>query len=182
MNVTGRYDARKIKPGERNGSRVVMAIYRQAGRRPKVLLQCDCGRQQTIDNNMFRRSSNCRACCPRKPQKYNELAAPSRLYAAWSHMRLRCRARGTLTSKHWGDKGITVCPEWDDSFAAFETWALANGYQAGLSIDRVDSNGHYEPSNCEWVTRKENTRRMHAVHIRVRMEKVCGAGILSFGS
>lgn len=60
--------------------------------------------------------------------------------------------------QYYGGKGIRVCDEWQN-YIAFALWARSNGYQEGLSIERKDSNGNYEPSNCEWISRAENTRR-----------------------
>jgi len=73
-------------------------------------------------------------------------------------MRSRC---ADPDNKHYGAKGISVCPEWGD-FAAFRAWALSAGYDDSLSIDRIDSDEGYSPENCEWVTPAENTRRANA--------------------
>lgn len=84
----------------------------------------------------------------------------TRLYSIWSGMRDRCYGthKSNTTYKH---KYINICPDWD-SFMVFKTWAENNGYSDTLTIDRKDISGNYEPSNCEWVTRAENTRRQVA--------------------
>ena len=57
-------------------------------------------------------------------------------------------------------KGIQMCDEWKHDFKKFYDWSMANGWEKGLTIDRLDSNGNYEPFNCEFVTRSENSKRM----------------------
>jgi len=74
-------------------------------------------------------------------------------------MRQRCNNPNDQAYRWYGAKGVIVCPEWESSFLSFYTWAIANGYQDGLTLDRIKSNKNYEPSNCRWITREENTRR-----------------------
>ena len=84
------------------------------------------------------------------------------LYKAWDNMKNRVREGAKGNPKFKPYTGIHVCPEWRDSFVAFKDWALAHGYEPGLTLDRIDSTGNYEPGNCHWVTKAENTRRAHA--------------------
>ncbi|MEG3877676.1 hypothetical protein QT972_09875 [Microcoleus sp. herbarium7] len=84
------------------------------------------------------------------------------------------RNQGTATTPKnlnysiYGGKGIRVCDEWNNSVSAFVEWALANGYSQGLTIDRIDSNGSYCPTNCrvaDYFTQNNNTNRNHIVEI-----------------
>lgn len=73
-------------------------------------------------------------------------------------MRHRCANSNDASYKYYGGRGITVCEEWGD-YERFRNWALANGYdpnapQGECTIDRIDVNGNYEPSNCRWVDMK----------------------------
>lgn len=79
-----------------------------------------------------------------------------RLWAVWSDMRVRCRDKKSAGYKHYGARGIKVCDEWDHSFPAFYKWAYENGYDdtapsGACTLDRIDVNGNYEPSNCRFV-------------------------------
>lgn len=82
------------------------------------------------------------------------------LYAVWHGILVRCGVRPGAKDhdvKNYIERGISVCEEWR-SYANFESWALANGWQRGLQIDRVDVNGNYEPTNCRFVTASMNQR------------------------
>lgn len=79
----------------------------------------------------------------------------TRLYHIWNGMKQRCSNPKAIGYRYYGGKGVTVCQEWQNSFQAFYDWAVANGYDDNLSIDRRDANGHYCPENCRWTTSKE---------------------------
>jgi len=83
----------------------------------------------------------------------------TRLHRIWAHMKSRCNNPKSHAYHHYGGRGIRVCKEWLEFFIIFRTWALANGYNNNLTIDRVDSNKGYNPNNCQWLTRAENCRK-----------------------
>lgn len=85
----------------------------------------------------------------------------SRLYNIWRSMKQRCTNPKTVNYHNYGGRGIKVCEEWSSHFISFYDWAMKNGYSDTLSIDRINSNGNYEPSNCRWVSCKaqNNNRR-----------------------
>lgn len=79
----------------------------------------------------------------------------TRLHTIWHSMKGRCLYKSTNQYKNYGGRGIKVCNDWEKDFVSFYNWAIDNGYKDGLTLDRIDVNGNYEPSNCRWVTRNE---------------------------
>ena len=82
-----------------------------------------------------------------------------RLYWIWQDMKKRCYNPNCKCFKWYGGKGVKVCEEWIDSYPNFKAWALSNGYAEGLTIDRVENDKDYSPTNCQWITQSENTKK-----------------------
>lgn len=94
-----------------------------------------------------------------------------RLYQTWYDMRKRCVA-GCREARNYFDRGISVCKEWTD-WPTFARWARANGYTDELTIDRIDNDGNYEPTNCRWVTKSENIRNRDPVRVSAASRARC---------
>ena len=100
--------------------------------------------------------------------KYKDGRKNTRLYRIYYGMKARCYNPNNSQYKNYGARGINICKEWLSDYISFKTWAISNGYRDDLTIDRIDVNGNYEPSNCRWVThyiQSNNTRRNHKVTI-----------------
>lgn len=93
----------------------------------------------------------------RKGIKYSNRddAEHKRLYRIYYGMKTRCNNPKERNYHRYGGRGIHVCPEWQNNFDAFKSWALTHGYSPNLSIDRINNDGNYEPDNCRWATAKE---------------------------
>ena len=87
----------------------------------------------------------------------------TRLYSIWRGMKKRTTNIHNQAYPRYGGRGITICDEWKNDFMSFYNWAILNGYSEELSIDRIDNDGNYEPSNCRWATRTIQSRnqRIH---------------------
>lgn len=123
------------------------------GQKNKALLcKCDCGTEKIIRQLHLVRGKIKSCGCINKLEMGMPNDPIQKLYRT-----IRYRVSQNYFERHlYFDKGVKMCDEWKNNRNAFYLWAKNNGYKKGLQIDRIDSNGNYEPSNCRFVTPKQN--------------------------
>lgn len=139
----------------------------------KSVCQCDCGVIKSVQNGALRKGITKSCGCLHREASANRLremhtthgATGTKTFRIWLAMRQRCRDPNTKNYSRYGGRGIRVCERWETSFEAF--LEDMGERPEGLTIDRVDNDGNYEPGNCRWATQKEqgsNTgKRLHII-------------------
>ena len=129
-----------------------------------ALFKCICNKEVERSLGNGKRQKSC-GCAQYKDINHNNIkhgGSNTKLYRAYYDILSRCFNSKRDNYKNYGGRGITICPEWTDKlngYINFRNWSLTNGYSDNLEIDRKNTNGNYEPSNCRWVTHKENSRK-----------------------
>jgi hypothetical protein len=149
--------------GQRFGRLLVLRRDANRGSNAGWLCQCDCGNIKVIRGCDLRHGQHTRSCgCWRRENIGNRRRthgmSKTRIYKIWESMIQRCEYPRHVWWHRYGGRGISVCAEWRNSAKAFIDWALANGCQPGLEIDRTNNDGNYEPANCRFVSPSVNQR------------------------
>lgn len=168
---------RRVKVGQQLGRITILGepFYIKRGAKLDVTVQmvvgqCECGTVNTWVPDVLLRG-DVKGCGCRRGVSGHEMALlgkhhnkkhggrNTRLYGIWHGMKGRCFNPKDAAFDRYGGRGVVVCREWAEDFAAFREWAISAGYTDELSIERKNSWGNYEPGNCEWITKSENTAR-----------------------
>ena len=119
---------------------------------------CDCGQETIVRSDALMSKKNpIQSCgCLRKENQKEAITTHgccgTRIYREWVNMKGRCLYPTHQSYSYYGGRGIEICEEWLKNFEPFKKWADENGYSDELTLDRIDVNGNYQPSNCRWVS------------------------------
>lgn len=146
--------------GQKFGRLLVKKVHHK-DKRHKVFWEClcDCGNTIVVSGSHLKTGHTQSCGCIQKEKARKTMTTHGLYNVALNRVRRnmidRCYDTKNIGYKNYEERGIKVCNEWVSSPLSFYTWALATGYQKGLSIDRINNDGDYTPSNCKWSTRKE---------------------------
>lgn len=165
-------------------------IVQQKNRTAKIISYpciCDCGKTFMANQRSLLEkeepSCGCTRWARRKLHSKAKGFCNTKLYGVWNAMISRCENPNCRGYHNYGGRGISVCDEWKNDFLAFKNWAEKNGYCDGLTLERINNNGNYEPNNCSWKTKKEqnNNRRTNRLltfnditHTIMQWSEICG--------
>ena len=164
--------------GKRFGRLVVLNKQGHKGKLIAWRCKCDCGNETVVSvSNLLNNSTKSCGCLAREiyssvNKTHGMTNTP--LYKTWKNIKTRCYNHKCQKYKNYGGKGISMCKEWLDDFMSFYKWSNENGYETGLTIDRIDVDGNYEPNNCRWVNWKTQQRnKSNNVYVEFNGKKVC---------
>lgn len=166
--------------GKKFGRLTVIGIADDGKRKTSYICECECGnvKKARADGLISGAIRSC-GCLKHETNLKNVANVPShkiaenrgykvagtRLYMIWQGMKRRCYKETEPCYSRYGGRGIKICSEWLEDYGNFHDWAVENGYNDSLTIDRIDTNSDYTPDNCRWATNEQqsNNRRSNII-------------------
>lgn len=165
--------------------RLIVISFAGTDKMGKALWNCEClcGKRKIISASNLKRGDSKSCGCLRKEMTSKRITeknithgdSRNRIYNIWCGIKDRTQNTNNSNYHKYGARGITICGEWED-YSIFKQWAINNGYEKSLTIDRIDNNKGYSPDNCRWKTFKEqnrNTTRNRVVDYKGEEKTLC---------
>lgn len=145
--------------GQKFGKLTVTGITTHHNYMKRVTVVCECGTEKIVFvRNLKTGATKSCGCINKERGRGTHGKRKHPLYIVWCRLKDRCSNPNAHSYKDYGGRGISVCEEWKISFQSFYDWAIQNCWEKGLEINRINNDGNYQPSNCNFVSPKENCR------------------------
>lgn len=161
---------KSIKIGQKFGRWTILSepyfILKNEKKKKVVDVLCNCGTSKTISTCAIGIDSKSCGCYKKEKEHSNNFKhgfSNENLYRRWSNMKQRCLNHKNKEYKWYGGKGIKIFNKWLD-YINFRNWSIKNGYNKSLSLDRINPEKNYEPSNCQWITKSENSKKRNSFY------------------
>lgn len=167
----------QVNVGDKFGNWTIMSTEYQReknGYHKLYFCKCSCGTEKYVDIQNLKSgksfSCGCLTAQSASERFSTHRSTKTKLYRIYRGIIQRCYDTNCQAYPNYGGRGITMCDEWKDNFETFKDWAYSNGYDETktkfeCSIDRIDNNGNYEPSNCRWVDNKTQCNNRRSNHL-----------------
>lgn len=137
---------------------------KRVGKRTLRLCHCDCGNSAYLDTSNLTggKTNKCNTCMGLLSQINDgdsvKTSVHNGIYVSYRAMLNRCYLESTNGYSNYGGSGVVVHDDWKNNYLSFKEWSLSNGWKQGLVISRKGDKGNYEPNNCEWITKSQNSK------------------------
>lgn len=149
--------------GQRFGRLTVLEKVPSKNNRSMWRCVCDCGNEKVVEGRNLKKGLTKSCGCLKREEFMKNMNNPpthketgTRLHNEWRAMKARCYTESCSNYEYYGARGIKVCEEWREDYLKFKEWALRNGYDENLTLDRIDVAKEYSPENCRWITHQQN--------------------------
>ena len=179
VNKMGRPRKNTTVPGVRYGKLTTRELYGYKKGQELWICDCDCGKETVVavSNLINGHTKSCGCIVNDGHSNYRHGLRQTRLYNIHTKIKQRCFNENDKNYYNYGKRGITICDEWcgKNGFINFYNWAMENGYDDDLSIDRIDVDGNYCPDNCRWTdmeTQQNNRRNNRCIEYNGRIHTI----------